>query len=84
MQGRLLLDTNEKLENAAAMGIDNPGRIYNLHDMAHGDVMFAATGITHGNLLSGVRFERDQIVTNSLVMRSTSRTIREVTTRHPV
>ncbi len=83
MQGRLMLDTREKLKNAAAMGIDNPRRIYNLHDMAHGDVMFAATGVTQGNLLSGVRFEQGQIITNSLVMRSTSRTIREVTTRHP-
>jgi len=84
MQGRLILDSKEKLRQAANMGIDNPRRIYNLSDMAHGDIMFAATGVTDGNLLSGVRFEPHQTVTNSLVMRSTSKTIREVSTRHPL
>ena len=84
MQGRLILDSKEKQQEAAEMGIDDPHRIYNLSDMAHGDIMFAATGVTEGNLLSGVRFEPRQIITNSLVMRSTSKTIREISTRHPV
>jgi fructose-1,6-bisphosphatase II / sedoheptulose-1,7-bisphosphatase len=84
MQGRLILDGKEKQRQAAAMGIDNPHRIYDLSDMAHGDIMFAATGVTEGNLLSGVRFEPNQIFTNSLVMRSTSKTIREISTRHPL
>ncbi len=84
MQGRLVLDTAEKQRRATAMGIDNPRRIYDLCDMAHGDIMFAATGVTDGNLLSGARFEPNQIITNSLVMRSTSKTIREISTRHPL
>ena len=84
MQGRLILDSREKLEKAKVAQIDDPHRIYNLEDMAHGDVMFAATGITGGDLLSGVRFETNQIMTNSLVMRSTSQTIRNISTRHLV
>jgi fructose-1,6-bisphosphatase II / sedoheptulose-1,7-bisphosphatase len=83
MQGRLVLDSREKLNRAALMGIDDPTRIYSLDDMAQGDVMFAATGVTGGNLLSGVRFEKNQITTNSLVMRSVSRTIRRISTIHP-
>ena len=83
MQGRLILDDQQKLDRARVMGIDDPMRIYNLDDMAKGDVMFAATGVTRGDLLSGVRFEKHQIITNSLVMRSASRTIRHISTRHP-
>ena len=48
MQGRLILDNREKLDRAAAMGINDPTRIYELEDMAHGDVMFAATGSRAG------------------------------------
>ncbi len=58
MQGRLILDTEEKRERAARMGISDPAKIYGVEEMAHGDVLFAATGVTDGNLMAGVRFGR--------------------------
>jgi fructose-1,6-bisphosphatase II / sedoheptulose-1,7-bisphosphatase len=82
MQGRLLLNSAEKLERAAKMGIDDPAKIYRAEDMARGDVLFAATGVTDGNLLAGVRFKRDSIETDTIVMRSSSRTLREIKARH--
>ncbi len=84
MQGRLVLDTREKLNQARELGIDKPDHIYNLEDMIRGDVMFAATGVSDGDLLKGVRFDKGHITTNSMVMRSTSRTVREISTRHVV
>ncbi len=82
MQGRLRLDTLDKRSRAEAMGIDDPNRIYHLEEMASGDVIFAATGVTDGNLLQGVRFYRDRIETHTVVMRSATRTHRVVRARH--
>ena len=82
MQGRLQLNTEEKIARAKTMGIDDPDRIYNLEEMASGDVVFSATGVTDGNLLNGVRFSKTAIVTHTIVMRSSSRTVREIIARH--
>ncbi len=82
MQGRLILDSEEKVARAHKMGVDDPNRIYDLMDMASGDVLFSATGVTDGNMLSGVKFKRTWIETNSIVLRSSSRTVREITARH--
>ncbi len=82
MQGKLLLDTPEKRERAATMGVKDPNRIYTAEDMAKGDVLFAATGVTDGNLLSGVKFYNNEIRTHSIVMRSSSGTVREIKARH--
>jgi fructose-1,6-bisphosphatase II / sedoheptulose-1,7-bisphosphatase len=82
MQGRLILDTDEKLARAERMGVSDPKRIYSIMDMASGDVLFAATGVTDGNMLAGVRFARQFIQTETIVMRSRSQTIREITARH--
>jgi fructose-1,6-bisphosphatase II / sedoheptulose-1,7-bisphosphatase len=82
MQGRLLLSGHDKLARAEKMGITDPARIYKVDEMARGDVLFAATGVTDGNLLSGVRFKRDSIETDTLVMRSSSGTVREIKARH--
>ena len=82
MQGRLILDTDEKRARAARMGVTDPERIYGIHDMASGDVIFAATGVTDGNMLAGVRFAKSFIQTETIVMRSHSKTIREITARH--
>ncbi|KQT53216.1 fructose 1,6-bisphosphatase [Aureimonas sp. Leaf454] len=82
MVGRLNLNTNEKRIRAESMGITDPYKIYRLEDMARGDVIFAATGVTDGNLLDGVRFYRDRIETHTLVMRSFSKTIRTVRAKH--
>ena len=82
MQGRLILDSEEKVSRARKMGVDDPNRVYDLMDMARGDVLFSATGVTDGNMLSGVKFKRTWIETNSIVLRSSSRTVREITARH--
>ncbi|WP_028033439.1 class II fructose-bisphosphatase [Chelativorans sp. J32] len=82
MQGRLQLNTEEKVARAAKMGISDPNKVYRMEEMASGDVLFAATGVTDGNLLSGVKFARDSIQTHTIVMRSSSRTVREIKARH--
>jgi fructose-1,6-bisphosphatase II / sedoheptulose-1,7-bisphosphatase len=82
MQGRLILDTPEKVERARKMGVTDPKRVYNVLDMAKGDVLFAATGVTDGNMLAGVKFGRNSITTDTIVLRSSSRTVREIKARH--
>ncbi|TPW26410.1 class II fructose-bisphosphatase [Pararhizobium mangrovi] len=82
MCARLILDTDEKITRAGRMGVDDPARIYAVEDMAAGDVIFAATGVTDGSLLSGVRFSKDRITTHTLVLRSSSRTVREIRAHH--
>ncbi|MNN69450.1 Fructose-1,6-bisphosphatase class 2 [compost metagenome] len=64
------------------MGISDPKKIYTMEEMAKGDVLFAATGVTDGNMLSGVKFARDYIQTHTIVMRSSSQTVREIKARH--
>lgn len=82
MQGRLVLDTKEKQARAAKMGVFDPDRIYLAEDMAKGDVLFAMSGVTDGNMLSGVKFAENYIDTDTLVMRSSSRTVRQIKARH--
>jgi fructose-1,6-bisphosphatase II / sedoheptulose-1,7-bisphosphatase len=82
MQGRLILDNEDKRERARRMGIDNPNRTYSVEELASGDVLFAATGVTDGNLIDGVRLRRDSVVTSTVVMRSWSRTVRWIRAEH--
>ncbi|MBX4335533.1 class II fructose-bisphosphatase [Bartonella raoultii] len=82
MQGRLQLDTEEKIIRAAKMGIDNPNKAYTMEEMAKGDVLFSATGVTDGNMLSGVKFTSRYIQTETLVMRSHTGTIRNIKAQH--
>ena len=63
MQGRLVINSDEQRERAIRMGVKDPNRKFDMTEMARGDVLFAATGVTDGNLLSGVRFGRQSIVT---------------------
>jgi fructose-1,6-bisphosphatase II len=82
-QGRLVFRNLQERERARGMGIEDPDRIYNIGDLAGGDdIMFAATGITDGDMLRGVRFHRGGCKTHSLVIRSKSRTIRFMETEH--
>lgn len=82
MQARLVLDSADSRARAAEFGIVDPGRIYGINDMASGDVLFAATGVTDGGLLSGVRFGARAVTTDTLVTRSSTRTIRRIRTEH--
>jgi fructose-1,6-bisphosphatase II / sedoheptulose-1,7-bisphosphatase len=82
MQGRLILDTDEKRDRARRMGIQDPQRKYLVEEMASGDVLFAATGVTNGSMLDGVRLNKESVVTSTVVMRSWSRTVRWIKARH--
>lgn len=83
MQGRLAFRNEGERERAIRMGVKDPAKIFGLNELASGDnIMFAATGITDGDLLRGVRFRKGGCVTHSLVMRSQSGTIRWIETEH--
>jgi len=82
MQCRLILDTDEKRERAHKMGVTDPRMIYAIEDLARGDCLFAATGVTTGSLLSGVRFRKDVIETETVVMRSVTGTVRYIKAQH--
>lgn len=81
-QGILKFRNKEETERAKAMGIEDPNRIYSMEDLASSEVMFAATGVTFGDFLKGVRFFSGGAHTQSVVMRSKSRTIRYIDTTH--
>jgi fructose-1,6-bisphosphatase II / sedoheptulose-1,7-bisphosphatase len=82
MQTRLVLDTEDKRERAAKMGIRDPRRKYQIEDMVKGECLFAATGVTDGRMLRGVQFGRDMIETETVVMRSISGTVRWIRAEH--
>lgn len=82
MQGRLILDSDDKRLRALKMGITEPNRKYLTEELASGDVLFAATGVTDGSLLEGVRFGSNAVRTSTVVMRSWSQTVRWITTEH--
>ena len=82
MQCRLMFENDEQIARAREMGVTDPDRIYELEDMAKGDVMFAATGVTTGPMLRGVRHFGSGAVTHSIVMRSKSGTVRYVEGHH--
>jgi fructose-1,6-bisphosphatase II / sedoheptulose-1,7-bisphosphatase len=82
MQGRLLFETDEQRERSRQMGIVDPGRVFSVTDMARGEVMFAATGVTSGAMLRGVRRFGAGAVTHSVVMRSKSGTVRYIEAHH--
>jgi len=82
MQGRLMLDSDEKKDRARRMGITDPNRKYRTDELASGDVLFAATGVTDGFLLDGVRFRKNDVRTSTVIMRSWSRTVRWITAEH--
>jgi len=82
MQGILRPRNNEEIERAKKMGIPDINRVYGIEDLAAGDVMFAATGVTDGDYLSGVRFFGGGAETHSVVMRSKTRTVRYITAIH--
>jgi len=77
-----VLDTEEKRNRASKMGIKDPRRKYQIEDMVRGECLFAATGVTDGPMLRGVQFGRDMIETETVVMCSTSGTIRWIRAEH--
>lgn len=82
MQGVLKPRNEEEIERARKMGIEDINKIYSMEELASGNVMFVATGVTDGSLLEGVKFKPWGAITHSLVMRSQSGTIRTITAEH--
>ena len=82
MQGRLMFEDDAQIARARQMGVSDPKRKYAITEMAKGDVMFAATGVTGGQMLRGVRRSGTGAVTHSIVMRSKSGTVRYVEAQH--
>jgi fructose-1,6-bisphosphatase II / sedoheptulose-1,7-bisphosphatase len=82
MQGRLLFRNDDEKSRAAKWGVKDLNRKYGLLDLAKGDVMFAATGVTDGSMVRGVRRVGNSILTSSLVMRSKTGTVRTIEAEH--
>src|SRR5258706_7981472 len=82
MQGRLLFRNDDERGRATRIGIKDLNRKYSMLELAKGDVMFAATGVTDGAMLRGVRRTAGMATTHSLVMRSKSGTVRYVEAQH--
>ncbi len=82
MQTRLTFRNEEEIARANKVGIEDLNKIYDLHELAKGDVMFAATGVTDGNMLRGVKNKEGFAYTESIVMRSSTQTIRKIRAKH--
>ncbi len=82
MQGRLKPRNQEEIDRAARMGIKEIHRIWQLEEMAKGNVMFCATGVTQGNFLDGVKFTAGGASTHSIIMRSETGTVRDIRATH--
>jgi fructose-1,6-bisphosphatase II / sedoheptulose-1,7-bisphosphatase len=83
-QGRLVFRNADERARAARVGITDLDKKYDLHEMVRADAIFAATGVTKGALLDGVRLEGGFVHTHSLVMNSATRTVRDVRMKRPV
>lgn len=82
MQARLVPTSGEERSQVMELGLKEPDQLLTLDDMAAGEVMFAATGVTPGSLLRGVRRFGDGAITHSLVMRSLTGTVRRIEAHH--
>ncbi|WP_442958024.1 class II fructose-bisphosphatase, partial [Phenylobacterium sp.] len=83
-QGRLMFRNADERARAARAGITDLDKTYDLHEMVRADAIFAATGVTKGALLDGVKFEGGFVHTHTLVMNSATRTVREVRMKRPI
>ncbi|MBU4484018.1 class II fructose-bisphosphatase, partial [bacterium] len=82
MQGRLKPRNDEEIARAKKMGVSEIDKIFKIEELAKGNVMFAATGVTNGDFLDGVRYGKGRVYTSSMVMRSETGTIRYIEATH--
>lgn len=82
MQCRLVIDSEALRERTLKMGIKDPNKKYEIEDMVKGDCLFAATGVTTGPMLTGVKFSKSIIETETVVMRSVTGTVRKIFAEH--
>ncbi|SEN07597.1 fructose-1,6-bisphosphatase II / sedoheptulose-1,7-bisphosphatase [Gemmobacter aquatilis] len=84
MYGKLLFRNDDERGRAAKAGITDLNRIYTRDELVTSDVIFAATGVTHGNILNGIKREPGWVTTETLLMRSKTGSVRRMTYRSPV
>ena len=84
MQGRLVFHKGTDRDGAKKMGMKDPDAKLDMSEMASGDVMFAATGVTDGGMLNGVKFGKTHIMTETVVMRSATGTVRWIKNRRKI
>jgi fructose-1,6-bisphosphatase II / sedoheptulose-1,7-bisphosphatase len=84
IQGRLLFRNDDERGRAAKVGVEDLDRKYEITDLASGDVIFAATGVTDGNMLQGVRRTATALSTESVAMRARTGTVRWIRMQHPI
>ncbi len=84
MQGRLVFHKATDRDRALKMGVRDPDAKFDMNEMASGDVMFAASGVTDGSMLFGVKFGKSHITTETVVMRSATGTVRWIKNRRKV
>ncbi|MGQ0565745.1 MAG: class II fructose-bisphosphatase [Gemmobacter sp.] len=82
--GKLLFRNDDEKGRAKAAGITNFDRVYTRDDLVRSDVIFAATGVTSGSLLAGIKREPGWVTTETLLMRSKTGSVRRMTYRSPV
>ncbi|MBD1202836.1 MAG: class II fructose-bisphosphatase [Rhodobacteraceae bacterium] len=82
--GKLLFRNEDERARARKAGITNFDRVYTRDDLVRGDVIFAATGVTNGSLLSGIKREPKMVTTETILMRSKTGSVRRVTYRSPI
>jgi fructose-1,6-bisphosphatase II / sedoheptulose-1,7-bisphosphatase len=83
-QGRLIYRNADERARAQRAGVTDLDKVYDLHEVVRADAIFAATGVTTGALLDGVRIRGGAVHTHSLVMNSATHTVREVRMRRPL
>jgi fructose-1,6-bisphosphatase II / sedoheptulose-1,7-bisphosphatase len=83
LQTRLVFRNDNERHRAEKIGLRDLHRKYDLMDLASGDVVFSATGVTDGSMLEGVHVHKTYVTTHSIVMRSATKTVRWVKMRHP-
>jgi fructose-1,6-bisphosphatase II / sedoheptulose-1,7-bisphosphatase len=82
--GKLLFRNDDERGRARKAGITNFDRVYTRDDLVRGDVIFAATGVTSGSLLAGIKREPKMVTTETILMRSKTGSVRRVTYRSPI
>ncbi len=82
METRLVFHTDEQRERATRMGHADHDRKYTANELASGDVLFAATGVTDGSMLDGIKWGQNTVTTHTVVMRSSTGTVRYIKATH--
>ena len=82
LEGQLLFNNEDEIKRAKKTGINDLNKIYQLNDLAMGDIMFSATAVTDGTMLKGIKITKNYAETHSIVMRSKTGTIRHINGEH--